>query len=179
MRRNTFLVLLDVNVAQVDTSSTVVVQASNIVVHCKALIKAEMLVDCNSIHQTWNHEHMLKCKSTEWNSEYDNLLSIWQTFIWQVSSLFLTVLCVIDRFLSRFAHDNVQLTTAGMYAFILIDSLTLLYTQCLRTHSCYNSNWTVLILFGCVQKLLHCLLIYRTRWPVHPRRISGFSTSNL
>ena len=46
MGRNSFLVLFDVNVAQVDTSSTGVVQATNLLVHCKASIKAEMLVDC-------------------------------------------------------------------------------------------------------------------------------------
>ena len=46
-----YSVLLDVNVAQVDTSSTVVVLASNLVLPCKVPFKSEMLVDCNSIHQ--------------------------------------------------------------------------------------------------------------------------------
>ena len=98
-----------------DTSSTVVVQASNLVKHAL------------------KHEHVLKCKSTKWNSEYDNLLSIWQTFICQVNYLFLTVLCVIDRFLSQFADDNVQLTAAGMFTYL--DSLTLLRTLCLKNTS--------------------------------------------
>ena len=80
-------------VAQMDTSSTVVVQPWNLVVHCKAPVKAEMLADSKFNYQPWKREHTLKCKSTEWNSEYDDLLSIWQTFIWQVNCLFPTDVC--------------------------------------------------------------------------------------
>ena len=59
-----------------DASSTVVVQASNLVVHSTVPLKAEMVADPKFNSSVMKDEHVLKYKSTEWNSEYDNLLCI-------------------------------------------------------------------------------------------------------
>ena len=64
------------------------------------------------------------------------------------------MLCVIDRFLSQFVDDNVQLTTAGMFTFI--DSLTLLYIfqKHIPTITLTGLCWYYLVVLACAFSVL-------------------------